>query len=306
MIEFRQLKHIQLLSKYKNFSKAAEAANITQPALSISIKKAEKYFGNILFSRKTKLIELTPQGEIVLSMANQMLEALEKSKVNIINMNNLDKGLVNFGLDTFLSKPLAPPVISKIHTLHPNISFNVNINPWFNLISPLRNGDIDFFITIYSSASDFSDLDLHKEEIKLPLPRYYVRKGHPLTLKKKIIGTDIKEYPWIGNLVSPTFANWLMTVTGVDKNNSNENPFLATVNDSQMGTELVIRSDAISAVSHEDLEQYLEKDLIEILDIEWSIPHPENIGVIVSMTDKEFSPATRLLINEIKKYAKKW
>ncbi len=304
MIDIRQLKHIQFLAKYKNFSKAAEAANITQPALSISIKKAEKYFGNFLFSRKTKLIELTAQGEVALSVANEMLVSLEKGKVDIINMNNLEKGLVNFGLDTFLSKPLAPNVISNIHKEHPSISFNVNINPWFNLISPLRNGDLDFFITIYSSASDFTDLDLHKEEIKLPLPQYYVRKGHPLTLKDKIIGTDIKQYPWIGNLVSPTFANWLMAVTEVNEDDGN--PFLATVTDSQMGTELILKSDAIGAVALEDLEQYLEKELIEILDIEWSIPHPENIGVIVSMTDKEFSPATKLLLNEIQKYAKKW
>ena len=304
MIDLRQLKHIQLLAKYKNFSKAAEVASITQPALSISIKKAEKYFGNLLFSRKTKLIELTVQGEIALSVANKMLSSLEDAKVEIVNMNNLEKGLVSFGLDTFLSKPLAPHVISNIHKEHPGISFNLNINPWSNLINPLRNGNIDFFITIYSKASDFSDLDLHKEEIKLPLPNYYVRKGHPLTLKDNIIGTDINEYPWIGNLVSPTFADWLMNVAEI--NGDDTNPFLATVTDSQMGIELVLKTDAIAAAAIEDLEQYIEKDLIEILDIEWSIPHPENIGVIVSLTDKELPPATKLLISEIKEYAKRW
>jgi len=66
------------------------------------------------------------------------------------------------------------------------------------------------------------------------------------------------------------------------------------------------KSDAIGAVALEELEQYLEKDLIEILDIKWSIPHPENIGVIVSLSDKEFSPSTKLLINKIKEYAKRW
>ena len=304
MIEVRQLKHIQLLAKYKNFGKAAEAANITQPALSISIKKAEKYFGNNLFSRKTKLIELTPQGEIALALANKMLSAIDKSKVDIVNMNNLEKGLVNFGLDTFLSKPLAPHVISKIYKDHPHISFNINMNPWFNLISPLRKDDIDFFITIFSNPSDFSELDLHKEDIRLPLPQYFVKKGHPLTLKNKIIGTDIKAYPWVGNLASPTYANWLMKVT--ELKDDDDNPFLATLTDSHMGIELVLKTNAIGGDSLEGLEYYLEKDLIEILDIEWSIPHPENIGVIVSKADKELSPATKLLIHEIKEYAKRW
>ena len=304
MIELRQLKHVRLLAKYKNFSKAAEVANITQPALSISIKKAEIYFGNNLFSRKSKQIELTPQGEVAVSLAEKMLSLLEQGKSDIINMNDLDKGIVKFGLDTFLSKPLAPHVISEIHNEHPNINFELYINTWFNLITPLRNGEIDFFITIYSSLSDFSDLDLHKEEIKLPIPKYYVRKGHPLTKEKEVKVTDLKKYPWVGHLVSPTYANWLMEVTEITE--ADGNPFLAKITDSQMGTELVLRTDAIGAVALDDLEQYLEKDLIEILDINWSIPHPENIGIIVSLKGKEFSPATKLTLSEIKKYAKRW
>lgn len=305
MIELRQLKHVKLLAKYKNFSKAAEAANITQPALSISIKKAEKYFGNSLFSRKSKLIELTSQGVVAVAIAEDMIKTLEKGKTDIINMNNLKKGLVNFGLDTFLAKSMAPSVLSKIHLEYPEISFNINVNPWYNHIDALRNGDLEFFVTIYSKASDFKDLDLYKEEIKLPLPQYYVRKGHPILNKEIIHGVDIKEYPWIGNLVSPTFANWLMNVTESTEEGM-KSQFLAVVNDSQMGTELVLKTNAISAVSYDDVEPYLEKDLIEILDIKWSIPHPENIGVIVSLEDKDFSPAAKLLIKEIKGYSKKW
>jgi DNA-binding transcriptional LysR family regulator len=305
MIELRQLKHLQLLAKYKNFSKAAEAANITQPALSISIKKAEKYFGNFLFSRKSKLIELTAQGEIALKIANEMINTLDKGKSDIVNMNNLEKGLVNFGLDPFLAKSMVPPVLSEIHKKHPSISFNININPWTYHIDNLRKGDLDFFITIYSKPSDFSDLDLKKEEIKLPLPQYYVRKGHPILEKKVIIGEDLAEYPWVGDFVSPTFTNWFISETKVDIDKVDQQ-FLAIVNDSRMGTELILKTNAVGSVSMDDLTDYIEKDLVEILDIKWIVPHPENIGIIISLTQKEFSPATKLLINDIKEYAKRW
>jgi DNA-binding transcriptional LysR family regulator len=305
MIELRQLKHLQLLAKYKNFSKAAEAANITQPALSISIKKAEKYFGNFLFSRKSKLIELTAQGEIALKIANEMINTLDKGKSDIVNMNNLEKGLVNFGLDPFLAKSMVPPVLSEIHKKHPSISFNININPWTYHIDNLRKGDLDFFITIYSKPSDFSDLDLKKEEIKLPLPQYYVRKGHPILEKKVIIGEDLAEYPWVGDFVSPTFTNWFISETKVDIDKVDQQ-FLAIVNDSRMGTELILKTNAVGTVSMDDLTDYIEKDLVEILDIKWIVPHPENIGIIISLTQKEFSPATKLLINDIKEYAKRW
>jgi len=305
MIELRQLKHLKLLAKYKNFSKAAEAANITQPALSISIKKAEKYFGNFLFSRKSKLIELTAQGEIALKIANEMISTLEKGKSDIVNMNNLEKGLVNFGLDTFLAKSMAPSVLSEIHKEYPSISFNINVNPWFYHIDNLRKGNLDFFITIYSKSSDFNDLDLKKEEIKLPLPQYYVRKGHPLLEKDTIHGIDLRDYPWVGNLVSPTYVNWFLSETKVELDKLDQQ-FLSVVNDSQLGTELILKTDAIGAVSMDDLMDYLEKDLIEILDVKWEVPHPENIGIIISLAQKEFSPATKLLIDNIKKYAKRW
>ncbi len=305
MIEIRQIKHIKLLAKYKNFSKAAEVANITQPALSISIKKAEEYFGNILFSRKSKMIELTAQGEIALEVANTILESLERGRTNIININNLDKGLVKFGVDNYIAKSLVPNVVKNINKEHPNISFDINVNSWYYHIESLRKENIDFFITIYNSASDFPDLDLRKEIINFPTPHYYARRGHPLTKKEKVVGSDIGDYPWVGNLASPTYGKWIMEATGTDVN-SLTNPFLAEVNSSGLGIELIKNSDAVGAAPLSDIIDFVNKGMIEVLDVNWAIPHPENVGLIVSLNDRDLAPASKLLISMLKECSEKF
>lgn len=305
MINLTQLQHIISLAKYKNFGKAAEASNVTQPALSISIRKSEKYFENRLFTRSSKLIELTTQGELAVTMAEKMLEVLKDGKTEIGKINDLERGIVRFGLDSFLSRPLIPPILNKINKTHSDISFHINVNPWFNLIDDLNSGNLDFVIAIYSSKDDFKNKNFKLEEIPIPKPVYFARAGHPITKQSTIVGPDIKKYNWVGNIVSPNYGNWLKDVTE-SVENLISGQFLAMVNDSMMGIDIVTKTNAISAMSEVDLEPYLNNGEIELLDIEWAIPHPKNTAVIVSMADREFSPAAKLLLSEIKEYVKRW
>ena len=65
-----------MLSEYQSFSKAAKMAHISQPSLSVSIKKTEENFGTDLFVRKSKTIETTVHGEVIVAMAKKYLKTI--------------------------------------------------------------------------------------------------------------------------------------------------------------------------------------------------------------------------------------
>ena len=70
----QQLKYVESVAKYKNISKAAEHVYISQPSLTASIHQLEEEMQIKIFSRKNKGVEITPEGEVFLAYARQVLE----------------------------------------------------------------------------------------------------------------------------------------------------------------------------------------------------------------------------------------
>ena len=106
MVELCQLKHIILLSEFKSFSKAARMAHISQPSLSVSIKKAEENFGTDLFVRKSRTVETTVHGKVIVAMAKKIFENYSTGIEELNNITDVKTGLVKFGVDSFLSRKI--------------------------------------------------------------------------------------------------------------------------------------------------------------------------------------------------------
>ena len=62
-MNINQIQYALTVARYKNFSKAAESLFLSQPALSLQIKKLEQELGFSLFSRKAQGVTITPEGE---------------------------------------------------------------------------------------------------------------------------------------------------------------------------------------------------------------------------------------------------
>lgn len=78
MIEMTQLKYIDAFARYGTLSKAAEALDVTQPALTRSMKKIERDAGMPLFIRDARRLDLNPAGRIVAEYASKILQIEEE------------------------------------------------------------------------------------------------------------------------------------------------------------------------------------------------------------------------------------
>ena len=78
-----ELRYIVAVARERHFGRAAEACFVSQPTLSVAIKKLEDELGTMLFERRSNEITLTPAGERIVAQAQRVLDEAAKVKEEI-------------------------------------------------------------------------------------------------------------------------------------------------------------------------------------------------------------------------------
>jgi DNA-binding transcriptional LysR family regulator len=110
-MESRRLRHFLAVAEHGGFTAAAQAAYVSQPALSLAVKELEAELGAVLFTRRGRLVRLTAAGEALLGPARQVLRDLETGRAAVAAVAGLTAGnLTLASLPTLVADPLAPLV----------------------------------------------------------------------------------------------------------------------------------------------------------------------------------------------------
>jgi LysR family hydrogen peroxide-inducible transcriptional activator len=98
MISLQQMHYIVVLSDEQQFQKASEKCFVTQPTLSMQIKKAEEMLGHLIFDRSKNPMELTPFGEEILPVIRDVLAENSKIKLICDRQNGMIKEVIRLGI----------------------------------------------------------------------------------------------------------------------------------------------------------------------------------------------------------------
>ena len=154
-----------------SFSKAAEKLFITQPALSIAIKKIEDEIGMPLFDRKKKPLKLTDAGEIYIDAIKKMQITEMESRQKINDIKNLNTGLIRLGGTNYLNSYILPAILMKFTKRYPNISLQIYERSSFELISMLSSQEIDLTFSCDPQAiKDFPCYEIFDDHILFAVP----------------------------------------------------------------------------------------------------------------------------------------
>ncbi len=91
------LRYVVAVAQTQHFSKAAEICNISQPSLSIAIKKLEDELGVTIFQRGKRKIEITPEGQAVAQQAQKVIEEADKLNYLKSKQKNPLEGVIRLG-----------------------------------------------------------------------------------------------------------------------------------------------------------------------------------------------------------------
>lgn len=138
----RDLEILIAIDQERNITKVAESMFISQPALSYRIQQIEKNVKATLFVRGRTGIRPTPQGEVFIDYATDILEKMEEAREAILQMDTEIKGTIKLGVASTFGQYIMPNLIQEFLENHPNVNANIITGLSTDLAKNLENGDV--------------------------------------------------------------------------------------------------------------------------------------------------------------------
>ncbi len=184
-----ELKFIVAVAQARNFRRAAENCFVTQPALSLAIKKLEQELNVIIFERSRSDVSMTEIGEKIVEQASRVLEETARIKqIAELGKNQL-KGTFKLGLIHSIGPYLLPEIIPILRKIAPDMPLEVEENLTANLETQLKNGVIDAaIIALPFNVAGLQYKALYDEEFDVVVPA-----THHWALRKHIKPEELSD-----------------------------------------------------------------------------------------------------------------
>jgi LysR family transcriptional regulator, hydrogen peroxide-inducible genes activator len=187
MITLTQLEYIVAVDTYRHFGKAAESCFITQPTLSMQIKKLEADLEIIIFDRSKQPLIPTDVGQRIIEQARIVLKQAEELNNIVKDHKNQVSGMLRIGIIPTLAPYLLPIFIGRYKRQYPNIYIKVVEQTTDEIISLLNKDLIDVGILVTPLKEDkIIEKPVFYEEMMI-----YVNPESKLHKKKEITLKDI-------------------------------------------------------------------------------------------------------------------
>ncbi len=186
-MNIRDLKYLVAVADYRHFSKAAEACFVSQPALSMQIKKLEETLGVQLIERNNKNILLTETGKIIVQQAREILKSIDTMKLAAKQAKDPFSGTLHLGIIPTLAPYLLPHIFSKLSKKFPKLTIYLIEDITANLLVKLTEGKLDCaLLALPVTEENFTEKPLFEEEFLLA-----VSTNHDLASHKSIHLSDL-------------------------------------------------------------------------------------------------------------------
>jgi len=216
-----ELRYIVTLAQEQHFGRAAERCHVSQPTLSIAVKKLEDELGVALFERTKSRVQPTPLGEQIVAQANLVLE-----------QSAAIKDMAEAGKDQ-LSSPLAvgaiftigpyllPQFIPHLQSIASKMPLYVEEGYTHSLRKKLRNGELDVIIVALPFVEpDVVTQSLFDEPFVVLMP-----KSHPLAAKTEIDPAELGDEKMLLLGEGHCFRDQVLTTcTGLQHGNGDDHP----------------------------------------------------------------------------------
>ena len=181
-MNIQQIEYLLAVNKYRSFSKAAENIFVTQPALTIQIRRLEDELGVELFDRNKKPLEPTEIGERIIEQARFLQKNIEKLSDIVSEFKRELSGNLRIGIIPTVSPYLVPKFVNEFVENFPEVNLQFTELITEDILSHLEEGTLDAGIIVTPfPMKNMTVFPLYYEEFFL-----YVSDKHPLIKRKNI------------------------------------------------------------------------------------------------------------------------
>lgn len=177
-----ELRYIVALARERHFGRAAEAAFISQPTLSVAVKKLEDELGTQLFERTKHDVTPTPVGERIVEQAQQILESVQRIRETARGDADQLHGPLRLGAIYTIGPYLLPHLVPELHERAPAMPLILEEGYTHELRRRLKQGELDaILISLPFEEPGVVTMPLYDEPFVAVLP-----STHPAALQEEI------------------------------------------------------------------------------------------------------------------------
>lgn len=184
-----ELRYVVAVARERHFGRAAEACFVSQPTLSVAIKKLEEELGTQIFERRTNDVTMTLAGERIVGQAQRTLD--EAGRIKEIARQGKDplSGPLRLGIIYTIGPYLLPALVRQLLKDAPQMPLLLTENFTVKLVDLLKNGEIDVAIMALPLPEAGLILQpVYDEPFVIAVPRL-----HPWGKRKLIPSEDLKK-----------------------------------------------------------------------------------------------------------------
>jgi len=145
-VTLNELRYAVAVARERHFGKAAEACHISQPSLSVAVRKLEDELGVTLFERRHGDVTLTPAGEPLLQQARRVLDEAAALKEMAARQQDQLSGPLRLGAIYTVAPYLLPALIPVLHERAPDMPLVIEENFTARLRERLKEGELDAIV----------------------------------------------------------------------------------------------------------------------------------------------------------------
>ena len=297
MFNERRLLCLVRLAESGHMPTVAKTLGISQPAVSGFVNDLEASLGTNLFERSSKGMKPTEAGDILVFRVKRALAELRHIDTDLAALRGNTEGKVVIGALPLGRTAILPRAISDVLLRHPGLRFSTVEGPFDQLAAQLRAGDIDFVLGALRPA-DYAN-DLSGEALLDDRMSLVVRSGHPLTKQTGLGMADLVSARWVlANQSTPARALFDLSFQSLGL----AVPRAAVeTSDLAILRGMLMHSDAVTAISPQQLSYEIEAGLLTVLDVE--VPHTSRTIGITQRSDSHASPGALELMATIRRFA---
>lgn len=187
-MDIKQLSYFMAVAQEESFSRAAEKLAVSQPTLSMAVKKLEDELGTKLFYSFNRKQNLTNEGLRLKAGAAKLLEVYQETVENVRLSDKLGSGVVTLGLSPLFGACFFGDLIPSFSEAYPNIKINMIEDGANKIDERIEKGEVDIAVTLNTERlSSFASCHFSTQRNVALL-----HKSHPLADAESITVSDLR------------------------------------------------------------------------------------------------------------------
>ncbi|MGE6612618.1 LysR family transcriptional regulator [Peribacillus sp. NPDC076916] len=255
------LKTFVTLVEVKNFTKTAEMLLMSQPSVSLHIKKLEEEFQTKLFLRSPKFLKVTLTGEILYDRAKQMITIYEQTRQDIQEHDRSIKGELKIGASFTIGEYILPSLLIDLQEDYPELELQVIIGNTEEIVQAVRLYKVD--IGLIEGQTNEKELSVHpfmQDELFI-----VSSNNHELANQDEVGITDLHDQAWVTREVGSGTREYLNHVI---RSNGLKIKSILTISSNQGIKETLIKNGAgLALLSRSVIERDVQNKILSIIQV---------------------------------------